>query len=178
MLLALVVRAAVIPFLIGDQLDPARDHWAFGCEEGRIARSLANGEGFSSPLFARTGPTAWTTPVYPALLAGIFRIFGVFTLASAWAALLLNALFAALTVLPVYFLTRRFFGASAAFWAGLVWALHPYSIFISSSLIWDYTLDALLLALVLWATAALEATEGVAGCWPGRATESCGVWRR
>jgi len=169
MLLALLVRAAVIPFLIGDQLDPARDHWAFGCEEGRIARSLVNGEGFSSPLFARTGPTAWTTPVYPAILAGVFRIFGTFTPAAAWAALLLNAIFAALTVLPVYFLTRRFFGGRAAFWAGLVWALHPYSIFISSSLVWDYTLDALLLALVLWATAALEASEDRAGllAWAG-----------
>ena len=166
MLLALAVRAVVIPFLIGDQLDPARDHWAFGCEEGRIARSLVNGEGFSSPLFARTGPTAWTAPLYPAILAGIFRIFGIFTTASAWAALLLNAFFAALTVLPVYFLTQRFFGPAAAFCAGLVWALHPYSIFVSSSLIWGYTLDALLLALVLWATLALEASEGRAGLLP------------
>lgn len=169
LLAALAVRAAVIPFLIGDQLDPARDHWNFACEEGRIARSLATGEGFSSPLFGRTGPTAWTTPVYPVILAGIFRVFGVFTPASAWAALLLNALFAALTVLPVYFLAGRFFGSAAAFWAGCLWALHPYSVFVSSSLIWGYTLDALLLALLLWATAALEAFEGSAGLlrWAG-----------
>ena len=38
---ALTLRVAVIPFLIGDVLDPARDHWDFGWEEGRIARSIA-----------------------------------------------------------------------------------------------------------------------------------------
>ena len=161
-LLALAVRIAVIPFLIEDQLDPARDHWAFGCEEGRIARSLATGAGFSSPLFSRTGPTAWTTPLYPALLAGVFRIFGIFSRASAWAILILNALFAALTCIPVYFLARRFFGPAAAFWAGLLWALHPYSIFVSTSFIWGYCLDALVLALLLWYTVVLEEEAGLA----------------
>src|SRR5258708_32685628 len=72
-LVALAIRLAVIPFVIGATLDPDRDHWNFGWEEGRIARSIAAGEGFSSPLFGKTGPTAWTTPVYPGLLAGGVR---------------------------------------------------------------------------------------------------------
>ncbi|MBZ5701193.1 MAG: glycosyltransferase family 39 protein [Acidobacteriia bacterium] len=154
--LALAVRIAVIPFLIGDQLNPARDHWDFGCEEGRIARSIAAGEGFGSPLFGRTGPTAWTTPLYPYLLAGVFRLFGIYTRASAWTMLIVDALFAALTCIPVYFAARRCFGLAAAFWAGVIWAFHPYSIYLSASFIWGNCLDALLMALLLWYTLVLE----------------------
>ena len=33
------------------------------------------GEGFSNPLFGKTGPTAWLAPVFPYLLAGIFKTF-------------------------------------------------------------------------------------------------------
>ena len=155
-LAALVVRIAVIPFVIDEHLKPARDHWKFGWEEGKIARSLATGQGFSSPFFERTGPTAWTTPVYPGLLAGVFWLFGVYTRASAWAILILNAVFASLTGIPVYFLARRGFGPPAAFWAGWVWTLHPYSIFLSSSFIWGNCLDALMMALLLWVTLAIE----------------------
>ena|SRR5580704_3423356 len=54
----------------------------FGYETGRIARSIALGKGFSSPLNVDTGPTIWLTPIYPYLLAGIFKLFGVYTFAS------------------------------------------------------------------------------------------------
>jgi 4-amino-4-deoxy-L-arabinose transferase-like glycosyltransferase len=155
-LLALAIRLAVIPFLISDTLNPARDHWTFGSEEGRIARSIANGEGFSSPLFGHTGPTAWTTPVYPYLLAGVFRLFGTYTRGAAWAILSLNALFSALTCIPVYFIAQRSFGQTAALWAMWIWALHPYAIYFSAEYVWGYCLDALMLALLLWCTIAIE----------------------
>src|SRR5216684_3953256 len=83
-LVAFLIRLAVIPFLLSDVLNPIRDHWDFGWEEGRIARSLAVGEGFSSPLFGKTGPTSWTTPIYPLLVAGgVFRACGAYTKAAA-----------------------------------------------------------------------------------------------
>ena len=154
--LALAIRVAVIPFLITDTLNPARDHWKFGSEEGRIARSIAAGEGFSSPLFGRTGPTAWTTPVYPYLLAGVFRLFGIYTREAAWAILTLNALFSALTCIPVYFIAERSFGQTAARWAAWTWALHPYAIYFSAEYVWGYCLDALMLSLVLWCTIEIE----------------------
>src|SRR5215467_4156915 len=124
-LLAFTLRVVVIPFLLGDITNPARDHWDFGWEEGRISRSIASGEGFSSPLFGNTGPTAWTTPVYPYLLAAIFRVFGVYSRASAWAMLTLNCLFSALTCIPVYFIGKRCFDRSSALWAAAIWALFP-----------------------------------------------------
>jgi hypothetical protein len=55
---------AVVPFLF---------------ESGNIAHSLAVGNGFSSPFRVDTGPTAWLPPIYPLLLAGIFRTFGSYT---------------------------------------------------------------------------------------------------
>src|SRR5271157_1574466 len=75
---ALLLRLVVMSFLYPERTDPYRDHWRLGGESGRIARSIAQGEGFSNPLFGKTGPTAWLAPVFPYLLAGIFKIFGVY----------------------------------------------------------------------------------------------------
>ncbi|MGB8595973.1 MAG: hypothetical protein WCD48_10735, partial [Candidatus Sulfotelmatobacter sp.] len=65
MLVALALRLVVMSFLYPERTDPARDHWRCGGEAGRIARSIAQGEGFSNPLFGKTGPTAWLAPVFP-----------------------------------------------------------------------------------------------------------------
>ena len=51
-------------------------------ESGNIAFSLASGHGFGSLLRVPTGPTAWMTPLYPLLLSGIMRLFGVYTFQS------------------------------------------------------------------------------------------------
>src|SRR5207244_12071413 len=101
----------------GAVLRPPRDHWDFGWAGGRIARAIAAGEGFSSPRCGQPGKTAWTTPVHPYLLAGVFRVVGIYSHASAWVILILNALFSALTCIPVYFVGNRRFGPGAASWA-------------------------------------------------------------
>ena len=111
---ALVLRLVVMCFLYPERTDPYRDHWRLGGESGRIARSIAQGEGFSNPLFGKTGPTAWLAPVFPYLLAGIFKIFGIYSNASAIAALALDCLFSALTCIPVYFIAEKHFGAPTA----------------------------------------------------------------
>jgi hypothetical protein len=40
-------------FLYDEQLDARQDHFRFGFETGRIARSIAAGKGFASPLYYR-----------------------------------------------------------------------------------------------------------------------------
>jgi len=155
-LLAFALRVVVILFLVGDICDPARDHWNFGWEEGRISSSIASGQGFSSPLFGNTGPTAWTNPVYPYLLAGVFRVFGIYSRASAWAILTFNCLFSALTCVPVYFIAKRCFDRNSARWAAGIWALFPYSVYFASGYVWGFCLDALMLTLVVWGTLAME----------------------
>src|SRR5579885_683465 len=51
----------------------------FQTEAANIGRSLALGKGFSSPYARDTGPTAILAPVYPLLVAGVFRVFGIAT---------------------------------------------------------------------------------------------------
>src|ERR1700678_2324953 len=131
-LVALLLRLVVMSFLYPERTDPYRDHWRMGGEAGRIARSIAQGEGFSNPLFGKTGPTAWLAPVFPYLLAGIFKTFGIYSNASAIAALALNCLFSALTCIPIYFIAKKHFGETAAAWAGWGWALFPYGIYFSA----------------------------------------------
>ena len=138
-LVALVVRLAVIPFVYHDWMDPfVLEHWAFG----RIARSIASGHGFGSP-FADTGLSALLPPVYSYLLAGLFKIFGIETRASVLAALSLNSFFSALTCVPVFLLARQAFGQRVAKWAGWGWAFSPYGIYYGADWAWSTCLVAL-----------------------------------
>lgn len=155
-IVALGVRLAVMACVYPERLDPARDHWKFAGESGRIARSLAAGHGFSSPYFADTGPTAWLAPSFPALLAGMFKVFGVYTKAAALAILSFDCLLAALTCIPVFLIARRTFGDLAALWAGWIWAFFPYSINFAADFIWDTTLATLLMAILFLVVLKLE----------------------
>src|SRR5579863_10415616 len=124
----------------------------FQTETGHIAYSIATGKGFSSPFQRDTGPTAWLAPVYPYLLAGIFKLFGIYTLHSFFAALSLNILFSAATCVPVYYSGKRIAGLGVASAAACLWALFPNAIIIPFEWIWDTSLSALLVATLLWAT--------------------------
>ncbi|MGH9863925.1 MAG: glycosyltransferase family 39 protein, partial [Candidatus Acidiferrales bacterium] len=127
----------------------------FTFEPGNIAASIAHGQGFSSPLRVPTGPTAWMTPIYPLLLAGVFRFFGVYTFHSFVAAVLLNIFFAALTCVPIYYAGERMGGAGLGAGGAWLWAIFPNAILIPFESMWDACLSALLTATILWATLAL-----------------------
>jgi 4-amino-4-deoxy-L-arabinose transferase-like glycosyltransferase len=129
----------------------------FQTETGHIAYSIAGGKGFSSPFQRDTGPTAWLAPVYPYLLAGILKLFGVYTLRSFFAALSLNILFSAATCVPIFYAGKRVSGLGVASAAAWLWALFPNAIIIPFEWIWDTSLSALLVAVLLWAT--LELAE-------------------
>src|SRR6266566_1792748 len=83
-LIAFLLRLAVITIGHTYRITPRRDHFQFGWEMGRLARSIAQGQGFSSPTDLNSGPSAWTAPIYPYILAGMFKLFGIYTHASAW----------------------------------------------------------------------------------------------
>ncbi len=128
-------------------------------ESGNIAHSLATGHGFSSPFRVDTGPTAWMTPLFPLLLAGIFRIFGVYTF-HAWAAtVLLNISCCTLACIPIYFAARRIGGIALAAAAAWLWAIFPNAILMPIESMWDACISALLVATILWATLALDRAE-------------------
>jgi 4-amino-4-deoxy-L-arabinose transferase-like glycosyltransferase len=131
------------------------DYFGFGWEAGRIASSLAAGRGFSDPFQGTTGPTAWVAPLYPVLLAGIFRTFGTYSRLSGWVALTFNSACSVLTAVILYHLGRELFGERTGRWAGWAWALLPYAVYWPTRVVWDTSLTACLLALVLLLTVRL-----------------------
>jgi 4-amino-4-deoxy-L-arabinose transferase-like glycosyltransferase len=87
-------------------------------------------------------------PIYPYLVAGVFKLFGTYTKASALVMLSLNSVFSALTCLPVFFIARRCFGDRIAVRAGWIWAFFPYAIYFSADFLWPTVLTTLLLSLL------------------------------
>jgi 4-amino-4-deoxy-L-arabinose transferase-like glycosyltransferase len=136
------------------------NHFGYGWEMGRIGQSIALGQGFSSPYGGSTGPTAWEPPMYPYLIGGVFKLFGIYSDASAWVLLSINSLFTALTCIPIFFIARKTCGERVALWSAWIWALLPYAMYWSVHWIWDTTLAPLLLSLIFLVTLELED-------WPG-----------
>lgn len=151
-LVAFVLRLAVITIGHTYRITPRRDHFQFGWEMGRIARSIANGQGFSSPTDLPTGPSAWAPPVYPYILAGIFKLFGIYSNLSGWVILAFNSIFAALTCLSLYRIAEKTYGVAVARATAWTWALFPYAIYWPVRVVWEMSLSAFLLSLALLMT--------------------------
>jgi 4-amino-4-deoxy-L-arabinose transferase-like glycosyltransferase len=159
----LLLRLGSVAYQYRYHLNPALDHWRFGWEMGRVGRAIFEGRGFASPMYEPSGPTAWLTPVYPLLIALGFKLFGLYTAASAWFILILNALFGALTALPIRATVRRLLGVAArreAQFAGWAWTLLPYSIYIAGERIWENTLTTLLAASLICLTYVVQDEPG------------------
>lgn len=151
-LVAFALRVAVITIGHTYRITPRRDHFQFGWEMGRLARSISQGQGFSSPTDLDSGPSAWTAPVYPYVLAGVFKIFGVYTHASAWVILTFNSIFAALTCWSLYRIAERIFGAWVAKSTTWIWAVFPYLIYWPVRVVWEVSFTTFFLTLALWLT--------------------------
>ncbi|MGA7381137.1 MAG: glycosyltransferase family 39 protein, partial [Terriglobales bacterium] len=138
------------------RLKTVEDNFDFGWEMGRIGRALAQGEGFSNPFLGITGPTAWEPPFYPFLIAGVFKVFGIYSRASALVLLSINSLLSALTCLPIFLIGKRCFNEKVAVWTAWTWALLPSVIFWCTRWVWETSLAALLLAIIFWLTLVME----------------------
>jgi 4-amino-4-deoxy-L-arabinose transferase-like glycosyltransferase len=118
--------------------------FGYGWEMGRIAQSLALGHGFANPFQKPTGPTAWEPPLYPVLMAGIYKVFGVYTKLSAFVLLAINSFFSALTCVPLFYLARRSFGLKMAKWSAWTWSLFPYAMYWAVKWIWETSITTCL----------------------------------
>ncbi|GGG70549.1 ArnT family glycosyltransferase [Edaphobacter dinghuensis] len=143
-LTALVIRLILVAFVFRQTVDPTDHFDEFGWEMGWVARSIAQGHGFSSPFWPATGPTALVPPIFPYFVAAIFRVFGVYTAASAIVILSINSLFSALTCIPLYFSTRYALDERTAVFAAWAWVFYPFAIYFSAARVWDYALTGLL----------------------------------
>ena len=138
---------------------PMPGTFGFGFETGSIAASLATGHGFSSPFGVASGPTAWVAPVYPFLCATIFKVLGVFTIPSAIAVLVMNCFFSAFTCITIYLIAERTVGRQVGWWASWAWAVIPFFMRWPITWVWDMSLSALLLSLLLLCTLQIGKTK-------------------
>lgn len=154
--LRLGVMVATSSYHLGNSID---DFFGFGTEMGRVARSLAQGDGFSSPMPLPTGPTAIVGPVYPLLIAVVFKICGIYSVTSAVVILTLQCAAASATCCMVYLCGRESVGVAAGKLAAFIWAIFPLSILFSSTRIWETSLSALLAATLFLYLHRLQGNE-------------------
>ncbi len=161
--LSFVLQVASIAAFHQYRTRPGEDNFAFGWEMGRVARSIALGHGFSSPYEGNTGPSAWEPPLYPYLMAGVFKVFGIYTHVSAFVLLTINSLFASLTCIPIYLIARKTLGETVARWSAWSWGLCPYVWYWSVHWIWDTTFTPFILACAFWVALELQDWPGLRG---------------
>ena len=165
-LAALAIRIVVVYFTFRGLPDADKDYEAFGWEVGWVARALASGRGFSSPFFPWSGPTALVAPLYTFVVAGVFRLFGIYTVTSGFVVLSINSLLSALTCIPVYFSARYSLGLRGSRIAAWVWAFYPFAIYFSAGRVWDYALTGLLFTTAFCIAQRLHRTANPAA-WLG-----------
>ena len=161
---ALVVRLLYMTLAHTWRVRTGQEHFGFGFEAGRIARSLVNGFGYADPFatfwMPHTGPTAWLPPAYPLLMAAVFKLFGVYSALSAWVLLAINCVLSAWTAMAVWELGARFAGLRNGRWAGWLWALHPAAMQYAVKWLWEMSLTTALFAWVLVLAFRMRAEPG------------------
>jgi hypothetical protein len=158
----------------------------FQNEVGNVALALSSGHGFCCLFRQPTGPTAWLSPVYPLLIAAIFKIFEPFTFRAFWASVVLNSVTSAAACFPIFYSAHRIArtktgssllgappspledgtlaaGGILAPFAAWLWALSPIGIILPYAWIWDSSLSALLAATLLWATLRISESPSFRG---------------
>ncbi|HEY4358949.1 MAG TPA: glycosyltransferase family 39 protein [Acidobacteriaceae bacterium] len=144
---AFAIRLVVVVCLLFNVSSHTINYNDFGWESwemGWTARSIFLGQGFTSPFLPVTGPTALVPPLYPYILAGVFKVFGLNTIKVAFAVLGFNSLCSALTCIPLYFLARNSLNDRAGRIAAIGWALYPFAIYFAADRVWDYAVTGLL----------------------------------
>lgn len=146
---ALFVRVLYITVARTYVFHGGENHFHFGWEMGRVAAALISGRGYSDPFIAGTGPTAWVPPLYPFLLAAVFKVFGIYTLLSGWVILSVNSLFSAATIPAIYKIADRCYTRRTAIWACWIWALYPAAMQYAVRWVWETSLTTMMLAWTL-----------------------------
>jgi hypothetical protein len=180
---ALGLRVAVI--LIGHtyKLRSEMDHFNFGFEAGRIARSLVLGQGYANPFNGPSGPTAWLPPIYPLIMAAAFKLFGIYTKGAAFAVLCVNSLFSAAIVPAVYEIAARVFDARGlarrasvkaqpvALWSAWMWAVYPAALQYAIHWFWEMSVSTCLFAWAIVLALRLREEQGI-----GNREQGVGLW--
>jgi 4-amino-4-deoxy-L-arabinose transferase-like glycosyltransferase len=144
-----LVRIAYITLAHTYRFSPFEDHFTFGYEMARAARALVTGYGYADPFSGHTGPTAWVPPLYPLLIAAVFKLAGIYTSLSGWILLTLNSAFSAATALCIYEIAARCYNRRVALWSAWIWALYPAAMQYAVRWVWETSLSTFFFAAVL-----------------------------
>jgi 4-amino-4-deoxy-L-arabinose transferase-like glycosyltransferase len=130
-LLALIVRISVIV---------ATPHYLAVTDAGEFdadAVTLVQHHRYpSSGLTAGGGPTAFRPPLFPLSLAALYKVVGVGSAKTRWAAgRVMEAVFGAAVVLLICLIGVRLFGRTAGLVAGGIAAVYPPLVLVGSSLL-------------------------------------------
>ena len=147
--IGLLVRVAYITLAHTYRFSPFEDHFTFGYEMARIARALITEYSYADPFSGHTGPTAWVPPLYPLLIAAVFKVAGIYTPLSGWILLTLNSVFSAATALCIYEIAARCYNRRVAIWSAWIWALYPAAMQYAVRWVWETSLSTFLFAAVL-----------------------------
>lgn len=147
--IALFVRIAYMTLARTWVIHHYQEDFGFGYEMGRIARALATGYGFADPFHGHTGPTAWVPPLYPWILAGVFKMTGVYTRLSAWIILAFGCVVNALMLPAIWEIAWRCFNRKVALWSIWLWALYPAAMQYAVRWIWETSLTTCFFVWVL-----------------------------
>ena len=164
------------------------DHFHFGFEMGRIARSLVLGQGYANPFNGPSGPTAWVPPLYSLLMALSFKLFGIYTNAAAFFLLVCNSLFSAAIAPAVYEIAARCFDARGiarrgskyaepvALWSAWLWAAYPAALQYAIHWLWEMSLSTCLFTWALVLALRLRGSEQPTGNSEQEMPAGWGTW--
>src|SRR5262245_45384008 len=143
-----VLIALRIPYVYVSVHRPGYN-WTWGGEATSIAHAIYQGQGFASPYFAVTGPTAQQPPIFPYMMGKLAQLLGGMEPAER-AVLALNLIFSAAAGLVLIAIGKRW---NLGLLPGWLWALLPLLGWTESAYVWStalYTLSlTALIALIL-----------------------------
>jgi len=178
----------VVVILVGHtyRIRTDQGNFNFGFEAGRIARSLATGQGYANPFNGVSGATAWLPPLYPLLMAAAFKVFGVYTRGAALALMVVDSALSAAIAPAVYEIAARCFDARriarrgatyavpVAVWSAWMWAVYPAALQYAVHWVWEMSLTACFFS---WAVVVALRLRGVGeGQEVGRRKKEVGLW--
>ena len=178
----------VVVILVGHtyRIRTDQGNFNFGFEAGRIARSLATGQGYANPFNGVSGATAWLPPLYPLLMAAAFKVFGVYTRGAALALMVVDSALSAAIAPAVYEIAARCFDARRiarrgatyavpiAVWSAWMWAVYPAALQYAVHWVWEMSLTACFFS---WAVVVALRLRGVGeGQEVGRRKKEVGLW--
>jgi hypothetical protein len=178
----------VVVILVGHtyRIRTDQGNFSFGFEAGRIARSLATGQGYANPFNGVSGATAWLPPLYPLLMAAAFKVFGVYTRGAALALMVVDSALSAAIAPAVYEIAARCFDARriarrgatyavpVAVWSAWMWAVYPAALQYAVHWVWEMSLTACFFS---WAVVVALRLRGVGeGQEVGRRKKEVALW--